>query len=84
MLNPTNELKLNEAHAAWLTDISEKDLSEMFKSARHSRLQTLDNAKVDVTQGEQVQQEVAALHRLEKMFLECRQKALEAEKKQEK
>lgn len=83
MLNK-DEFQLNENHAVWLTEISEKDLSLLFKVARHNRLRTLDNAQVDLGQGAQIQNEIAALHRLEKLFLEYRAKAVDSEKKQEK
>lgn len=79
-----NNIKLNESQALWLAGISENDLGSFFQVARHTRLLALDNAQVDLKQGGDIQNEIAALHRLEKMFLTLRAKIVESENKQEK
>ena len=73
-------LILNENHAKWLLEISEKDLSELFSIARQERLQILNNPKNDYDLGAQVQDEISALYRLEKFFQDRRKKAKEQEK----
>lgn len=75
---------LNDEQTQWLTSISEDGLRSLLARIRKDRLMTLDNAKADTKQGQDVQQEIAALHRLENTLISFRKEAMKSQDKQEK
>lgn len=77
-------LKLTQDQAIWLLQLSEKEIQKLFASIRAQRLETLMSAKADYEQGKAVQDEIAALFRIENMVLENRRAAAKDEEKQEK
>lgn len=64
---------LNEYHAQLLIDnLTEKDISEMFSAFRMQRLQRLNTGSADYEVGKKVQDEIAALFRLETELISFR------------
>lgn len=64
---------LNDNQLSWFGQISDKDLSGLFQEIRRERLQTLDNSATNYEHGRAVQDEISALFRLEKRFLNFKQ-----------
>lgn len=67
---------LNETQQIWLTELPETEFEKLFVSLRKESLDRLDSAQANYETGKLVQDEVSALHRIERRLKDLRSQAL--------
>lgn len=68
---------LNETQQEWLSEISEENLLGIFKTLRERRVQSLDVPQPNYEKGKLVQDEIAALYRIETELKNMRKLAIQ-------
>jgi hypothetical protein len=72
---------LTEEQQDWLLQAKPEAIGDMFNKMRIERLQTLNRATPNYEEGRFIQDEIGALHRLEKWLLDKRSSAVQQDKK---
>lgn len=74
-----NAKDLTESERTWIQSISSSELANFFLKYRISELRRLDSGNPDYEVGKQIQDEVAALHRLESQFRQIKERGKQDE-----
>lgn len=72
---------LTEIERNWITGLSSSDLAKFFTKYRRSELARLDGPTPNYDLGKQVQDEIAALFRLESQFRQIKEPVKSSENK---
>lgn len=70
---------MSEDQALWIVSGSEKTIQSLFQDWRFERLANLNMSEPNYDKGRLIQDEIAALHRLERQILFLREAAVKKE-----